>query len=128
MQIQSHVLGEVAARSGRLRAAERPENVQRTSRSRRTLPALHRLVEPLAHHAPVAEVLGENRNQVQVSSAQLLYLLAGGLQNLFRLRLGLGRQDQQELPSAARSEQNLRQPELTQQSTRQHFTQQRDPA
>ncbi len=90
-------------------------------------PPVHLFLKPPPDVAPIPEILREAPQQLQRASAQSADFRRGRIQKGLRCAARFLGQQQQELSPAARSQQDLRQAELGQQSARQHFAQQADP-
>ena len=91
------------------------------------MPALQFFGEPLAHHAPVAKILGDAPKQPQAPVAEAVDITGRGLEERLGRSPRLAGQHQQELAAAARSQQNTGQTEVGEQRARQHFAKQGDP-
>ena len=122
-------LGEISVGigivAGRRRRAGTPR--RRCRRSGRVALALQFLVQALADHGPIAQVVGDAPDQLDDAGAEFGDLARGGGQEVFGGLAGFAGQHQQELAAAARAEQNAGQSQFRQQRARQHFAQQSDP-
>jgi hypothetical protein len=84
--------------------------------------------ETLPNIAPVAEVLRNPKYQAHRRTGECGYVCRCAMTELLSLRAQLLREHEEELSSAARSEQDSRQSELGQQRSREHLAQECSPA
>ena len=118
--------GEIAVGVGEVRARKGLER-GRVVCERRVPFALQVFVDALADHGPVAQVVRNSPDQADISAAQFGDLALGRYQKRLRGLAHFAGQYHQELASAARAEQDPREPQLGQQGARQHFAQKGNP-
>src|SRR6478609_7801540 len=89
--------------------------------------AIQAFVQALADVAPIAQVLRYAPDQLEGTGAQCGNVFGGGFEKRLRGRTRFLGKNDQELAASAGSQEDFRQAQFGQQSTRQDFAQQADP-
>ena len=126
-QFGAQFLAKIDVGGGIRRAHARLEDFGAGMGQRGVAFAQQLVVEALADHGPIAQVVGDAPNEFHDAGTQLGNLAGRRPKEAFRGFAGFAGQHHQELAAAARTQQDTRQPQFRQQRPRQHFAEQGNP-